>query len=88
MNQIDVEMDPINGSFPSQISSTYQHANNAAELLNQTYHLANVTDDKDFQIIYEEELELNGGNSTVQALVMANLVDEILRKYGKAYDIQ
>ena len=30
---------------------------------------------------------MNNNNSTVQALVIANIADEILREYGDAYDI-
>ena len=30
---------------------------------------------------------MNNNNSTVQALVVANIVDEILRKYGDAYNV-
>ena len=30
---------------------------------------------------------MNNNNSTVQALVVANIVDEILRKYGVAYEV-
>jgi hypothetical protein len=51
-----------------------------------TYHLANAISSKDFQIIYEEE-QLNNYNSTIQALVVASITDEILRKYGDAYNI-
>ena len=54
--------------------------------MNRTYHLSTATSPEDFRIIYEEEL-LNNYNSTVQALVVANIVDEILRKYGVAYEV-
>ena len=56
------------------------------ELMNKTYHFTTAISPEDFRIIYEEEL-LNNNNSTVQALVVANIVDEILRKYGDAYNI-
>ncbi|HEX2305099.1 MAG TPA: hypothetical protein VHH33_02320, partial [Nitrososphaeraceae archaeon] len=38
------------------------------------------------QLVYDPG-SLNNNNSTVQALVIANIADEILRKYGDAYDI-
>src|ERR671919_529431 len=84
--QINVEISLINNTFPLEIESSYYHAKNAAELLNKTYHLANAISPEDFRVIYHEE-QLNNHNSTIQALVIANIADEILRKYGKAYDI-
>jgi hypothetical protein len=88
IHQIDVEMALLNETFPSEIGSSYHHAKNAAELMNKTYHLTNAISAVDFRIIYEEELLNNDDNSTVQALVIANIVDEILRKYGAAYDVE
>jgi hypothetical protein len=86
IHQINVEISLINNTFPSEVNSSYHHAKNAAELINMTYHLANAISSKDFQIIYEEE-QLNNYNSTIQALVVASITDEILRKYGDAYNI-
>jgi hypothetical protein len=40
----------------------------------KTYHLANAVSPEDFRIVYEEQL--NNYNSTVQALVIANIADE------------
>jgi hypothetical protein len=86
IHQIYVEISLINNTFPLEIDSSYYHAKNAAELINKTYHFANAISPEDFRVIYQEE-QLNNHNSTVQALVIANIADEILRKYGKAYDI-
>ena len=47
--------------------------------MNKTYHFANAISPEDFRIIYEEEL-LNNNNFTVQALIVANIADEILEK--------
>jgi hypothetical protein len=77
----------MNETFPSEIDTSYYHAKNAAELMNKTYHLANAISPVDFHIIYEEEQLTNDDNSTVQALVVANIADEILRKYGEAYNV-
>jgi hypothetical protein len=79
VHQINAEISLINNTFPSEIDSSYHHAKNAAELMNRTYHLSTAISPQDFRIIYEEE-QLNNNNSTVQALVVANIVDEILRK--------
>ena len=84
--QINAEISLINNTFPSEIDSAYHHGKNAVELMNRTYHLSTAISPEDFRIIYEEE-QLNNNNSTVQALVVANIVDEILRKYGDAYDV-
>jgi hypothetical protein len=86
IDQIYVEISLTNNTFPLKIDSSYYHAKNAAELINKTYHLANAISPEDFRVIYEEE-QLSNYNSTVQALVIANVADEILRKYGNAYDI-
>ena len=84
--QINAEISLINNTFPSEIDSAYHHGKNAVELMNRTYNLSTAISPEDFRIIYEEE-QLNNNNSTVQALVVANIVDEILRKYGDAYDV-
>ena len=86
IHQINAEISLINNTFPSEIDSAYHHAKNAAELMNKTYHLSNAISPEDFRIIYEEE-QLNNNNSTVQALAIATITDEILRKYGAAYNI-
>jgi hypothetical protein len=86
IHQINAEISLINNTFPLEIDAAYHHGKNAAELMNKTYHFTTASSPEDFRIIYEEEL-LNNNNSTVQALVVANIVDEILRKYGDAYNI-
>ena len=86
IHQINAEISLINNTFPLEIDAAYHHGKNAAELMNKTYHFTTAISPEDFRIIYEEEL-LNNNNSTVQALVVANIVDEILRKYGDAYNI-
>ena len=80
IHQIDVEMALMNETFPTEIGSSYYHAKSAADLMNKTYHhLTNATSPPDFRIIYEEEKLTNDDNTTVQALVVANIVDEILK---------
>jgi hypothetical protein len=88
IHQINAEIDLINETFPSEIGFSYYHAKNAADLMNRTYHLTNAINPVDFRIIHEEEQLNNNDNSTIQALVVANIVDEILRKYGVAFDVK
>jgi hypothetical protein len=66
--------------------SALVHARNAAELLNQLEDNMTETSEQpssDITQIYENEKT----NSTTLALVTANIVDEILRRYGRAFDI-
>jgi hypothetical protein len=87
VEQIKAETELVNTNFLSNNSISAQvHARNGAELLNELED--NMTEasqqpSSDIVQIYE-----NGQrNSTSLAVVVANLVDEILRKYGTAFDI-
>jgi hypothetical protein len=86
VEQIKAETQLVNTNFLSNNNvSTQVHARNAAELLNELED--NMTEpsqpSSDIIQIYD-----NGQrNSTSLALVVANIVDEILRKYGTAFDI-
>jgi hypothetical protein len=86
IHQINVETELINTNFPSNVSIAIEHAENAAELLNDVYQFGeDIADDNDFIREYNEQL--NNINSTVQALILANVVDEILRNYGHALEV-
>jgi hypothetical protein len=86
IHQINVETELINTNFPSNVSIAIEHAENAAELLNDVYQFGeDIADDNDFIREYNEQL--NNINSTVQALILANVVDEILRNYGNALEV-
>lgn len=62
------------------------HGERAVKLLNDVYRLDDdIVDDSDFIRKYNEAQ--NSKNATVQALVVANIVDQILREYGRAFDI-
>ena len=87
VEQIKAETELVNTNFLSDNNISAQaHARNAAELINQLED--NMTEaseqpSSDVAQIYE-----NGKtNSTSLALVAANIVDEVLRKYGTAFDI-
>jgi hypothetical protein len=87
VEQIKAETELVNTNFFSDNNVSAQaHARNAAELLNQLED--NMTEaseqpSSDVAQIYENEKT----NSTSLALVAANIVDEVLRKYGTAFDI-
>jgi hypothetical protein len=86
VDQIKAETQLVNTNFLSSNNISAQvHAQNAVELINKLED--NMTQgsqpSSDISQIYD-----NGQrNSTTLALVVANTVDEILRKYGTAFDI-
>jgi hypothetical protein len=86
IHQINVEIQLINTDFPSNVSIAIDHAENTAELLKKVYQFGeDIVDDNDFIREYNEQL--TNTNSTVQALILANVVDEILRNYGNALEV-
>jgi hypothetical protein len=86
IHQINVETQLVNTNFPSNVTLAIEHAENTAELLNEVYQFSEgIADDTDFIREYNEQL--NNINSTVQALILANVVDEILRNYGDALEV-
>jgi len=81
-----VELSLANSSFPLNVTIALDHAEDAAQLIDDAYHFdEEIVDDADFTRKYNEAL--NSRNSTIHALVIANIVDQILREYGKAFDI-
>lgn len=86
VEQIKAETRLVNTNFLSSNNISAQvHAQNAVDLINELED--NMTQgsqpSSDIAQIYD-----NGQrNSTTLALVVANIVDEILRKYGTAFDI-
>jgi hypothetical protein len=86
IHQINVETELINTNFPSNVSIAIEHAENTAELLNDAYQFGeDIVDDSDFIREYNEQI--NNTNSTVQALILANVIDEILKNYGNALEV-
>jgi hypothetical protein len=86
VEQIKAETELVNTNFLANNSASAQvHARNAAGLLNELED--NMTQasqsSSDISQIYDDER----GNPTSLALVVANIVDEILRKYGTAFNI-
>jgi hypothetical protein len=87
VEQIKAETELVNTNFLYNNNVSAQvHARNAADLLNQledNMTAASEQPSSDTTQIYETEKT----NSTSLALVTANIVDDILRKYGTAFDI-
>jgi hypothetical protein len=84
--QINVKTHLIDTNFPSNITLAIEHAEDTAELLNDAYQFGeDIVDDTDFIREYNEQI--NNINSTVQALILANVVDDILRNYGDGLEI-
>jgi hypothetical protein len=68
------------------VTIALDHAEDAAQLIDDAYYFdEEIVDDADFTRKYNEAS--NSRNSTIHALVIANIVDQILREYGKAFDI-
>lgn len=86
-HEADVELSLANSNFPSNITLALDHSKNAVTLMDDAYYSDDdIIDDTDFVRKYNEAL--NSQNTTIQALVVANIVDQILREYGEAFDIQ
>ena len=80
-----VELLLTNINFPSNASLALQHAENTADLMDDAFYMGDSRDDSDFVKKYNQAL--NNRNSTIDALVLANILDQVLTEYGKAYDI-
>ena len=86
IHQINVKTQLINTDFPSNVTLAIEHAEDNAELLNDAYQFGeDIAGDTDFIREYKEQL--NNTNPIIQALTLANVVDEILRNYGNALEI-
>ena len=84
IEQIKAETELVNVYFLASNSiSAIEHAKNAANLTNGLNDKLRQSTVADITQVYNNGLY----NSTTLALVVANLVDEILRNYGSAYDI-
>jgi ATP-dependent 26S proteasome regulatory subunit len=85
LEELKVETALVNSNilFRDNVS-VQKHAANAAELLHSfNNNLSSLGSAQDFQQIYDKRLR----NSTTVALVVANIIDKILMKYGGAFDI-
>ena len=87
VEQIKAETELVNTNFLFNNNVSAQgHARNAAELLNGLEdNMTEASEQSSSNIIQIYENEKT--NTTSLALVTANIVDEVLRKYGTAFDI-
>ena len=82
----EVELLLATDNFPLNVTLALDHAEDASKLIDDTYYLdEDIVDDADFARKYNEALDTH--NSTIHALVVANICDQILREYGEAFDI-
>jgi hypothetical protein len=82
----EVELSLAEDNFPLNVTLALDHIDNAAEVMNKAFHTdEDIIDDTDFIAKYKKAL--SDTNSTVHALVLANIVDQVLREYGDAFDI-
>jgi hypothetical protein len=69
------------------VTLALDHAEDAAKLIDDAYYFdEDIIDDTDFIERYDEAL--NTHNSTIRGLVIANIVDQVLKAYGEAFDIR
>src|ERR687891_1153875 len=75
----------ITGFLSHENFSAHEHARKAAELMKDLESNMTQTDptSSDITQVYDQGQK----NSTTLALVVANIVDDILRKYGSAFDV-
>ena len=81
----EVELTLTNSNFPLNISLALEHAENTSDLMDDLFYLDDSRDDTDFIEKYDEAM--NSRNITTNAVVLANILDQMLIEYGEAYDI-
>ena len=78
-----VELELAEKNYPSDITLSMDHIENAARLVYDIYYIDDdVVDDNDF--IKRQDKAIGSTNSTTYALVVADLLDEVLREYEDA----
>jgi hypothetical protein len=86
-NRAQVELLLAISDFPANISLAAEHTENAANLIDVVYRMDDdIVDDDDFMKRYNEVS--NNQNSSIRALGIANIIDQVLIEYGKANDIK
>ena len=81
--QIPVELELAKKNYPSNITLSMDHSDNALTLLNKIYSVEDgIVEDNDLVKRYNEVT--NSSNSTTYALVVANLIDKTLGQYADA----
>ena len=78
-----VELELAEKNYPLNITLSMDHTDNAARLVYDIYYADDdIVDDNDFTKRYNKEI--TSSNSTTYALVVADLLDEVLREYAEA----
>src|SRR5687767_9583636 len=78
-----VELELAYKNYPSNITLSMDHTDNAARLVYDIYYVDDdVADDNDFIKRYDQAT--GSSNATTYALVVADLLDEVLRNYAEA----
>ena len=78
-----VELELAEKNYPLNITLSMDHADNAARLVYDIYYADDdIVEDSDFIKTYNKEV--SSSNSTTYALVVADLLDEVLRGYADA----
>ena len=78
-----IELELAEKNYPLNITLSMDHTDNAARLVYDIYYVdEDIVDDNDFTKRYNKEI--SSSNSTTYALVVADLLDEVLREYAEA----
>src|SRR5215208_2378752 len=78
-----VELELAEKNYPLNITLSMDHSDNAARLVYDIYYADDdIVEDTDFIKRYKKEI--TSSNSTTYALVVADLLDEVLRGYADA----
>ena len=78
-----VELELAEKNYPLNITLSMDHSDNAARLVYDIYYADDdIVEDSDFIKRYNKEV--SSSNSTTYALVVADLLDEVLRGYADA----
>ena len=81
--QVPVELELAKKNYPSNITLSMDHSDNAVTLLNKIYSVEDdIVEDNDLVKRYNKVT--NSSNSTTYALVVADLLDATLRQYADA----
>jgi hypothetical protein len=80
------ELQLANKNYPSNITLSIDHSENAARLVYDTFYAdEDIANDDEFTKRYNQEI--TKANSTAHALVVVTLVDDVLRKYADSIDL-
>src|SRR5215211_2324608 len=78
-----VELELAEKNYPLNITLSMDHSDNAARLVYDIYYADDdIVEDSGFIKRYNKEV--SSSNSTTYALVVADLLDEVLREYAEA----